>query len=231
MRERFHAELRQLDEEIEELAGLATSAMGEATAALAEADLARAESVLSSDTQLDALRTRVEEHASSLLALQAPVAGELRRIFAALLIASELERMGDLAVHVAEMVRRRHPAHVIRGSLGGALDDMGEHAHRLAVQMCQVLENDDVELARSMKQADDVLDDLKQTVQDALLYAPEMPGVSLADNVRRAVDGVLLARFFERYGDHAVSVARRVVFRSRGGEPDGDLFPLRSSMS
>ncbi|GAB3289521.1 phosphate signaling complex protein PhoU [Parasphingorhabdus pacifica] len=222
MRENFHGELRLLDEQLGELGRLATEAIAEATEALAVADRERAESVLSSDARLDSLRDEIQERAATLLALQAPVASELRRIFAALLIATELERMGDLAEHIAGIARRRSPNHAATDSLTESFRQMGEHAHRLAQQMCRVLRDDDVELARSLEQEDDELDRLKRIVQDELLYSPEMPGATHSESVQHAVDGVLLARFFERYGDHAVSVARRVVFRCVGGAPGGD---------
>lgn len=221
MRERFHEELRRLDGQVCELAALARDAMSEATEALIAADRSRAEWVLSNDIRLDALRSDIQEDAVSLLALQAPVASELRRIYSALLIATELERMGDLAVHVADITRRRCPVPVATDELSRDFRSMGSRALQLAEHMCQVLESDDVELARTLEREDDALDALKRSTQKDLLYAPELPGVSLSENVQHAVDGILLARYFERFGDHAVAVGRRVVFRSVGGSPAG----------
>lgn len=229
MREHFRDELRMLDEQLCELGSLAADAIAEATEALLVADQARAESVLSTHTRLDALRDEVQERAGKLLALQAPVAGELRRIFAALLNATELERMGGLAAHIAKTAQRRHPEHVVTGELAETFRTMGERAHQLAEHMCQVLRDDDIELARRLDEEDDLLDRLKQTAHDTLLNEPGVPGASLPESVQHAVDGVLLARFFERYGDHAVSVARRVVFRCVGGSPAGGMAATQSA--
>ena len=113
MRAAYHEKLSGLNDELAQMSQLAGEAMKKATTALLEGDLDAAEEVISSDTEIDALRTSAEDQAFGLLALQAPVAGDLRSVIAAIHSAGDLERMGDLALHVAKAARRRHPELVL----------------------------------------------------------------------------------------------------------------------
>ena len=113
MRTDYHEKLADLAEQLDKLCGLAGAAMENATRALLQADLASAEQVISDHDQIAALGKRAEESAVTLLALQQPVAGELRSIVSWIQIVADIDRMGALAVHVAKIVRQRHPDHVL----------------------------------------------------------------------------------------------------------------------
>ncbi len=110
MRAAFHGELEQLGVELATMCGLAAEAMDKATRAMLRCDLVLSEQVITEDENLDVARARCEDHAVRLLSLQAPVARELRTVVASIQAAEKIERMGDLARHVAELTRRRHPA-------------------------------------------------------------------------------------------------------------------------
>ena len=129
MRAVFNGELEQLGVELATMCGLAADAMEKATRALLGSDLVLAEQVIRDDEELDAAQARCEEHTFRLLSLQAPVARDLRLVVSAIQAAEKIERMGDLARHVAELTRRRHPACAVPEDLTGRFGEMA----RLAV--------------------------------------------------------------------------------------------------
>jgi phosphate transport system protein len=206
MREAYHDQLSQLIDQLADMCGMVGDAMERATQALLDADLALAEQVISDDANVDMARASCEEYAYSLLALQAPVATDLRQVLAAIHAAESLERMGDLALHVAKAARRRHPHPVLPDEVREQFSAMGRVAVSLARQAQQVIRNQDVNLAQSIEQTDDEIDELHRNLFSVVM-APEWP-----HGVASAVDITLLGRFYERYADHAVSVARRVIF-------------------
>ena len=113
MRTAYHEQLSELSEQLGEMCGLAGMAMERATQALLQADLVLAEQVISDHEQIATRSARAEESAFVLLALQAPVAGDLRAIVSAIQMVADIDRMGALALHVAKIARRRHPQHVL----------------------------------------------------------------------------------------------------------------------
>src|SRR5690606_19368059 len=131
MREAYHVELDRLAEQLADMSGMAATAMEKATRALLEADLALAEQVISDDQKIDDARSACEEQAYQLIALQAPVATDLRTVLATIHAAESLERMGDLALHVARAARRRHPEHVLPKPVEHYFAEMGEVAVNL----------------------------------------------------------------------------------------------------
>ncbi|MCD2192868.1 phosphate signaling complex protein PhoU [Actinomycetospora endophytica] len=217
MRAAYHEKLEGLNDELAQMSQLAGEAMKKATTALLEGDLDLAEEVISSDTDIDALRTSAEEQAFGLLALQAPVAGDLRSVIAAIHSAGDLERMGDLALHVAKAARRRHPDLVLPGEVAPYFAEMGRVALDLAQDARQVILNRDIELAFTMESDDDAMDDLHRHLFTVMMNRDWPHGVA------PAVDVTLLGRFYERFADHAVAVARRVVFMVTGKMPDPPL--------
>jgi phosphate transport system protein len=158
-------------------------------------------------------RSSCEEHAYALLALQAPVATDLRTVLAAIHAAESLERMGDLALHVAKAARRRHPQPVLPEQVQPYFAEMGRVAVSLARQAEHVIQSQDVKLARALEDADDEMDDLHRHLFSVIMDREWPHGVAAA------VDATLLGRFYERFADHAVSVAKRVVFVVTGRMP------------
>ncbi len=217
MRAAYHEKLSSLNDELAQMSLLAGEAMKKATSALLDGDLDLAEEVISSDTEIDALRTSAEDQAFGLLALQAPVAGDLRSVIAAIHSAGDLERMGDLALHVAKAARRRHPELVLPQEVAPYFAEMGRVALDLAQDARRVILDRDVELAFTMESDDDAMDDLHRHLFTVMMTKDWPHGVA------PAVDVTLLGRFNERFADHAVAVARRVVFMVTGKMPDPPL--------
>jgi phosphate transport system protein len=189
------------------------TAMELATRALLEADLQLAEQVIAADVRIDDLRADAEEKAFGLLALQSPVATDLRVVIAAIHGAGDIERMGDLALHVAQAARRRHPQPVLPADMAPYFAEMGRIGAALARKAADVIRTRDVEAAATLEADDDAMDDLHRHIFSVLM-AP-----SWAHGVAPAVDITLLGRFYERYADHAVTVARRVVYVVTGRMP------------
>jgi phosphate transport system protein len=213
MREAYHDQLTRLIDQLADMCGMVGVAMERATRALLDADLGLAEQVISGDAEVDEARASCEEYAYSLLALQAPVATDLRKVLAAIHAAESLERMGDLALHVAKAARRRHPQPVLPQDVRDQFAEMGEVACELAKQAQQVIRTQDVNLAKSLEETDDRIDELHRRLFTVIMDSDWPHGVAAA------VDITLLGRFYERYADHAVSVARRVVFVVTGKMP------------
>ncbi|EHK87172.1 phosphate signaling complex protein PhoU [Saccharomonospora azurea] len=213
MREAYHVELENLATRLAEMSVQVADAMERATKALLESDLKLAEQVISDDRLVDDARADCEEQAYALLALQAPVATDLRIVLAAIHAAESLERMGDLALHVAKAARRRHPDPVLPANVQPYFADMGTIAVRLARKVEQIIKTRDVEAARSLEDDDDHVDDIHRHLFSVIMDKNWEHGVSTA------VDVTLLGRFYERYADHAVSVARRMVFVVTGRMP------------
>ncbi|MEV7093809.1 phosphate signaling complex protein PhoU [Amycolatopsis sp. NPDC051045] len=213
MREAYHVELEQLADHLAAMSVQVAEAMERATRALLEADLSLAEQVISDDAKVDNARAQCEEQAYALLALQAPVATDLRTVLAAIHAAESLERMGDLALHVAKTARRRHPEPVLPESVRPYFAEMGEVAVKLARQTEQVIKSKDVEAAKTLESDDDQVDDIHRHLFTVIMDREWPHGVAAA------VDVTLLGRFYERYADHAVSVAKRMIFVVTGKMP------------
>jgi phosphate transport system protein len=206
----------QLDDLAAALASMCTQvaeAMEKATRALLEVDLQLAEEVISGDVRVDETRAAAEEKAFALLALQAPVATDLRIVVAAIHGAGDIERMGDLALHVAQTARRRHPHPVLPTEVAGYFAEMGRVGVQLARKAAEVIRTRDLERAAELETDDDAMDDLHRHMFTVLMDRNWSHGVG------PAVDITLLARFYERYADHAVAVARRIVYVVTGRMP------------
>ncbi|MET0233842.1 MAG: phosphate signaling complex protein PhoU [Kibdelosporangium sp.] len=213
MREAYRDQLGQLADQLADMCSMVGDAMALATRALLETDLALAEQVISDDLKVDDARAKAEEQAYALLALQAPVATDLRTVLAVIHAAESLERMGDLALHVAKAARRRHPNPVLPEAVQPYFAEMGKVAGKMAAEAELVIRTQDVALARALDEADDEMDDLHQHLFTVLMDRDWPHGVAAA------VDVTLLGRFYERFADHAVSVANRVVFVVTGKMP------------
>jgi phosphate transport system protein len=205
MRDAYHDALDAITDELVDMSRMVTTMMQRASAALLEADREKAEAVIESDTEIDSLNQEVEIAATELIALQQPVATDLRMVVAAMRISATLERMGDLAQHIAKTARMRYPDKAVPPNVEPYFREMAQVAADMGAKMGEVLASKDVKLARAIEEADDRMDDLHRQVLDALLT--DEPGP-----VNQAVDVTLLNRYFERYADHVVSVARRVIY-------------------
>jgi phosphate transport system protein len=210
MRDEFQAGLRQTGDLLVEMAEAVREAMRGATTALLDADRAAAQAVIDADQRVDRLYARVEEQVCELIARQAPVASDLRTVISALHISADIERMGDLSSHVARTAIRRHPAPAVPGELTGLVRQMAEVADRMAAKIKTVLDEPDARRAAELDRDDDAMDDLERQLFAVLL------GPGWSHGVGAAVDAALLARFYERYADHAVNTGHQIVYLVTG---------------
>ncbi|HMS77464.1 phosphate signaling complex protein PhoU [Gordonia sp. (in: high G+C Gram-positive bacteria)] len=214
MRNAYQEQLQRLNTILGDMCELAGSAMSRATQALLQADLALAESVIADHDRMNELATQAEEQAFAVLALQAPVAGDLRGVVSAFQIVGDVDRMGALALHVAKIARRRHPATALPEEVRGYFAEMGRLAIALAHNAREVLNSLDHEAAALLEEDDDAMDDLHRHLFTVLMDRDWDHGVAAA------VDVTLLGRYYERFADHAVMVGRRVFFQATGKLPE-----------
>ena len=213
MRDVFHGELALLHDQLASLSARATEEMRQASEALAAADLALAEQVIRADSTMKAEREICEEHAQSLLALQAPVATDLRAILATLYCVVKIDRMGDLAVHIAEIVRFSHPERPVPPELRDTFTTLGELTVGMAEYLYALIVGAAGDGFAKMDAADDEVDAICARILRTVTRADWAYGVQSATNL------ALLVRFYERFADQAVSVARRLEFATTGTLP------------
>ena len=210
MRDAFHDDLDAISVSLVEMSQLANTAMVRATKAILEADLAIAEEVISEDERIDNLHHDLDARTLTLLARQQPVAGDLRTIVTSIRMSSDIERMGDLAHHIAKLARMRYPACAIPPELVFIIQEMGQVAQRIMTKTTGIITSRDTLAAVELEKDDDEMDKLHRKLFEILLDD------NWAHGIETAIDMTLIGRYYERYADHAVSVARRVYFLVTG---------------
>jgi phosphate transport system protein len=210
MRDAFHDDLDAISLSLVEMSQLANTAMVRATKAILEADLALAEEVISEDERIDNLHHDLDARTLTLLARQQPVAGDLRTIVTSIRMSSDIERMGDLAHHIAKLARMRYPACAIPPELVFIIQEMGEVAQRIMTKTTGIITSRDTLAAVELEKDDDEMDKLHRKLFEILLDD------NWSHGIETAIDMTLVGRYYERYADHAVSVARRVYFLVTG---------------
>ncbi|WP_286217075.1 phosphate signaling complex protein PhoU [Paraoerskovia sediminicola] len=216
MREIFEAELKQVGDDLVEMSSLVAQAIDKAGRALLGSDLALAQEVIVADQAIDEIERELDSRCVLLLAQQAPVATDLRVVVSALRMSATLERMGDLARHIAQVARGRYPV-VAVPSLVDEFTRMHEAATGVARRVESLLQTRDLESAAQIEQNDDVLDEL-HTGNFAAMLGGEWSG-----STQETVDVTLLSRYYERFGDHGVSIAERVTFLVTGEFSDAAM--------
>ncbi|MGO1316115.1 MAG: phosphate signaling complex protein PhoU [Cellulomonadaceae bacterium] len=215
MREIFEAELTQVGGDLTEMSRLVEAAITRAGTALLTADLELAQQVIAQDQEIDAIERDLDERCILLLAQQQPVATDLRVVVSALRMSATLERMGDLARHIAQVARGRYPRHAVAEPLAETFGEMNDAAVRVARRITTLLTTRDLTVAHNIQRDDDLLDTLHQDTFAALL------GADWHGTPQQTVDVTLLGRYYERFGDHGVSIAKRVLFLVTGAFDDG----------
>jgi phosphate transport system protein len=210
MRENYVEDLAEITGELVRMSQLAGEMIEKATESLLRSDRPLAESVIALDTDMDDLHEKVEEKALDVMALQAPVASDLRLCVAALRMSQTLERMGDLASHIAMTARRAYPEPAIPTDLANLFGAMGTLARGMVGKVAQIVETRSLGLVLEVREDDDRMDELHKQMFTALLSSDWAHGVDSAVNV------TLLSRFYERFADHAESLAQRMVFLVTG---------------
>jgi phosphate transport system protein len=210
VRDTYHEELDDINHCLVEMANSVGSAVSTATTALLDADVALADLVIAGDEHIDAARESIEQRCFTLLARQQPVAGDLRTITTSMRIVSDLERMGDLAEHIAKVARMRFPDHAIPQEVRPPFLEAGHVAEMLVTKAATVIAKRDLDAARELETDDDAMDRIHRGLFRQLLSDDWPYGIETA------IDITLLGRYYERFADHAVSVARRVVYLVTG---------------
>ena len=210
MREVFQQELREVQERLVEIAGLVAVGIENATQAFNESNVSLAETVIAADNRIDVAAQELDELAINILARQQPVARDLRIVVSALRISASLERMGDMAKHIAQLARYRFPDKVVPKSLRTTFAEMGALDVAIAKKLVKLLETEDVNLAEEIRNEDDKVDALHLSVFDKVL------GETWKGAAVDTVDATLASRYHERFADHAVSIAKKVQYLATG---------------
>jgi len=219
MREVFHDTLEDIQNRLVEISELVAEAIEKATQAFASGDVALAEEVIANDATIDELVLTTDEIAIATLAMQQPVAHDLRVIITALRASASLERMGDLADHIAQLVRSRYPERAIPQGLKSTFKKMGVLDVEVARTLTQLLRTQDLKYATHIRDTDDDIDELHASVYERVL------GESFKGEIPHAIDATLASRYHERFADHAVSVAKKVVYLATGDWSGAEELP------
>ncbi|KHK99021.1 PhoU family transcriptional regulator [Microbacterium mangrovi] len=222
MREVFHQSLEDVQTRLVEIAELVTIAIEKATTAFGTSDVELAEEVIDADSVIDERANQLDELAIEILARQQPVARDLRIVVTALRVSASLERMGDIAEHIAQLTRMRYPERAIPKGLKSTFTKMGELDVEVARVLTDLLRTQDLTLADAIRNADDDIDELHATVFEKVLSD------SWRGEAAATVDATLASRYHERFADHAVSVAKKVVYLATGDwNADTEFEPLQ----
>ncbi|TQO20544.1 PhoU-like phosphate uptake regulator [Rhodoglobus vestalii] len=210
MREVFQQELREVQDRLVEIASLVAVSIENATQAFNESDVSLAEMVIADDDEIDVAAAELDELAINILARQQPVARDLRIVVSALRISASLERMGDMAEHIAQLARYRFPDKVVPKSLRGTFAELGALDVAVAKKLVELLKHEDVRIAEEIRNDDDKIDALHLSVFDKVL------GETWKGAAVNTVDATLASRYHERFADHAVSIAKKVQYLATG---------------
>lgn len=210
MREVFHQSLEEVQNRLVEISELVTEAIAKATKAFGESDVTLAEEVIAGDLLIDEKSVSLDELAIEILAMQQPVARDLRIVVTALRASASLERMGDLAEHIAQLARIRYPERAIPKGFKKTFETMGEHDVEISRKLTELLRTQDVSIAESIRDADDAVDELHASVFDKVL------GAKTDADATAVVDATLASRYHERFADHAVGVAKKMIYLATG---------------
>ncbi len=210
LRSAFQDELDGVTQTLTDLSTRVSEAITQATHALLTANISEAEAVIASDDQIDEIQHDLDARIIDIIARQQPVASDLRALVTALRMSADLERMGDMAHHVAKITRLRHPNGAVPSELLLTIEEMGKVARSISDKVGGVINSRDIETALEVEKDDDEMDKLHRKLFTTLLDD------KWAHGTETAIDITLIGRYYERYADHAVSVARRVYFLVTG---------------
>ena len=210
MRDVFQQELAEVQDRLVEISSLVADSIENATRAFNESDVSLAETVIAEDHRIDALAAELDELAITILARQQPVARDLRIVVSALRISASLERMGDMAEHIAQLARYRFPEKVVPKGLRTTFAEMGRLDVEIARKLTNLLETQDLAIAEDIRNEDDKVDALHLSVFDKVL------GETWKGGAVDTVDATLASRYHERFADHAVSIAKKVQYLATG---------------
>lgn len=215
VRRNFHQTLEDIRQEMIQMAALVTEGIPRATETLLAGDLREAQRIVEDDDPLDARAVDLEETCYQVLALQQPMAGDLRGIVTAIRMIAEIERSGDLVVNIAKGARRIFGTE-IPARLRGRITDMGEEATRLFRIAMDSYIDQDADLAAAIDDLDDRLDGIHRDYVQEIFRAHQEGEVTIEAGIQLA----LIGRHYERIGDHAVNIGERVRYMVTGWLPE-----------
>ena len=210
MRDSFHEDLEAITALQLKMAVLVKDAIEKATASLLTSDLALAEKVIEEDAQIDQIHHDLDERVIDLMARQQPVASDLRALVSAIRISADLERMGDLAHHLAKLARMRYPNSAVPAEFTDLIASMGAEASRITEKTNVVIEFRDTTRALEVEKDDDAMDQLQRKLIASLVDP------NGTHNVETSIDMAFASRYYERFSDHAVSIAKRIYYIATG---------------
>lgn len=210
-RRTFHQQLEEIKGEIVRLGGSVIEAIPRGTSILLDGDLEGADLLIAADPEINERALAVEDRCYHVLALQQPMASDLRGIVTAIRMTSEIERSGDLVVNICKGSRRMY-GHELDPKLRGLISRMSEQAHLLYRYAIDAYVENDAHLAAALNDIDDVLDRLHSDFIQAIFESHAAGRVDLQVGVQLA----LIGRFYERIGDHAVNIGERVRYMVTG---------------
>ena len=215
LRKGFHNDLEDARAELVRLAASVTELIPRATAVLLDGDLEGADYIIQGDDEIDARSLDLEEHCYRILALQAPVASDLRQVVALLRMISDVERSADLVCNICKAARRIY-GHELYPKLRGIISRMGEQAQQLYTAAIESFVENDAAKAAAIDDMDSYLDSLQKQFVQAIFESHAAGRIDL----QVAVQLAMVARFYERIGDHAVTIGQRVQFIITGWLPE-----------
>jgi phosphate transport system protein len=210
MRELFQQELHEVRDRLVDIAGLVVDAITDAVEAFNKSDVTLAESVIVRDNKIDDAVVALDELAIAIMARQAPVAKDLRIVVSALRISASLERMGDMAEHLAQLARYRFPEKVVPKSIRPTFKEMGALDIQMATMLVELLKTENIDVAHKIRDEDDKVDALHLSVFETVLSD------TWSQETETTVDATLASRYLERFADHAVSIAKKMVYLATG---------------
>jgi phosphate transport system protein len=210
MRELFQQELHEVQDRLVGIAELVVHSITDAVEAFNKSDVTLAESVIVRDNKIDDAVVELDEHAIAIMARQAPVAKDLRIVVSALRISASLERMGDMAEHLAQLARYRFPEKVVPKTIRPTFKEMGALDVQMATMLVELLKTEDIAIAEKIRDEDDKVDALHLSVFETVLSDTWSQGTETT------VDATLASRYLERFADHAVSIAKKMMYLTTG---------------
>jgi phosphate transport system protein len=214
-RKPLHHEIDGIKADVVKLGAMVAEVISQATEVLLDADMEAAQALIDHDDELDALSSDIEDRCFRCLALQSPVASDLRTVVASLRINSDIERSGDLMVNVAKAARRIYGT-VFPPRIRGLAQQMSDEAHRLLGLAIDAYAERNGALGAALRDMDDRLDLLQADFVQAIFEGHASGLLGLQAAVQLAV----IARYYERVGDHAVNIGDRVWFMADGRLPE-----------
>ena len=210
MRNAFQEELDSIHDTLVRMGNIVATSMEAATRALLEPNLELAETVIKEDDTIDEMQHELDARTMMIIARQSPVAGDLRTLVTSLRMSADLERMGDMAHHIAKLARMRYPNCAVPNELRETIVTMDRVAVSIIKKTTQAIDTRNTTLALELEKDDDEMDKLHRQLFKVLMNEKWEHGTELA------IDMTLLGRYYERCADHAVSVGRRVYYMVNG---------------